>query len=228
MLNRKAIFVYINNHNLLPMRLIFTFCFFTLSLAAQAQYGIHINNFKPGYYYTDTSKKIIGKIEKNTAEVYSDSPEDKYILFKTGDEKTEIKFADIKSFVMDKDSFTISRKKLIAYKVMVSGPVNLYSYVTFSGGYNPGFMGGSGMMMGGGYTQSKVTHYFYGATPDSVVEIKRRNFIEGMSFVMASKPDVVAKIKDKTYTMGWLDELIELYTTGQVAPKPILFKGKNR
>lgn len=210
------------------MRLILLLCFFIVTTAANAQSGLlHINNFKPGYYYTNDGQKITGKIEKN-ADVYSTAPEDKYILFKTDTGKSQVLLTDIKAFAIGKDSFTVSHKNLTAYKVILNTPVKLYSYIVISNGYSPGFMGANGMMTGGGATQSKNTVYFYGAEPDSVVLIRRKNFIDAMSIVMAAKPNVVTKIKDKTYTMGWLDELLDFYNTGNEPPKQSPFiKGKH-
>jgi len=47
------------------MRLILPLCLLIVATAAHAQIGpFHINNFKPGYYYTKDNKKVIGKIEK--------------------------------------------------------------------------------------------------------------------------------------------------------------------
>jgi len=88
-------------------------------------------------------------------------------------------------------------------------------------------MTAGGTMMGGGSTESKTTVYFYGEDPDSVTLIKHKNFIDVMSIILAAKPKLVAKIKDKTYTLGWMDEILEFYNTGKEPQKQVLFKGKN-
>lgn len=209
------------------MRLILLLCCFIVTTTVNAQLGpFHINNFKPGYYYTTAGQKITGKIEKS-ADVYSKEAEDKYILFKTDTGNREVPYTDINAFVIGKDSFTVSHKNLTVYKVELNTLVKLYSYIVISTGYSPGMMGANGMMTGGGSTQSKTRVYFYSAEPDSVILINRKNFIDAMSIVMAVKPNVVAKIKDKTYTMGWMDELLEFYNTGTEPQKQPLFKGKH-
>lgn len=209
------------------MRIILLLCFLIVTTAVKAQIGpFHINNFKPGYYYTNDGQKVKGKIEKS-AEIFSASEDDKYLLFKTDTGKRQVDFGDIKSFVIGTDSFTVSHKNRIAYKVELNSPYKLYSYVVIGSYYSPGIMGANGMMMGGGTTSSKSVVYFYGETPDSVVLIKRKNFMDAMNLVLATKPNVLAKVKDKTYTLGWMDEIIEFYNTNQEPQKTVLFKGKN-
>ena len=137
------------------MRTILLICFLIVTTAVKAQVGpFHINNFKQGYYYTNDGQKVKGKIEKS-AEIYSESEDDKYILFKTDTGKRQVEFNDIRSFVIGTDSFTVSHKNRIAYKVELNAPYKLYSYVVVSNYYAPAMMGANGMMMGGGSTAGR-------------------------------------------------------------------------
>jgi hypothetical protein len=86
-----------------------------------------------------------------------------------------------------------------------------------TGGFagNVGMGVGVGTSVGGGVK----TTYYYGISPDKVTKLEKKQFIEVMSIILADKPDVVAKIKDKTFRYGDMDDLINYYKTGQMPKK---------
>ena len=92
------------------MKLTLLLSFQFAATLANAQFGnMHINNFKKGYYYDNNGVKVKGRIEKSPQIYTNIPPKARYILFKTDSsgEKSEILLQDLKSFVIEKDSFVV-------------------------------------------------------------------------------------------------------------------------
>nr|WP_067059071.1 hypothetical protein [Mucilaginibacter sp. L294] len=149
------------------------------------------------------------------------------------DEKSEvfpIPYYKIKSFVMGEDSFVVSRNVLLKNSpfmiVSVDNPTKLFAVKTAKNGFpliinTGGFTGNVGMGVGVGTTIGGGTRttYYYGPTQDKVIKLEKKQFIEVMSNIMADKPEVVAKIKDKTFRYGDMEDLLTYYRTGQMPKK---------
>lgn len=149
------------------------------------------------------------------------------------DEKSEvfpIPYYKIKSFVMGADSFVVSRNVLFKNSpfmiVSVDNATKLFTVKTAKNGFpliinTGGFTGNVGMGVGVGTTVGGGTRttYYYGTTQDNVTKLEKKEFIDVMSNVMADKPEVVAKIKDKTFRYGDMEDLLTYYRTGQMPKK---------
>ena len=100
--------------------------------------------------------------------------------------------------------------KLFAVKTAKNGfPLMLN---TGGGGVNFGVGMGIATTVGGGTR----TTYYYGSNQDKVTKLEKKQFMEVMSNIMADKPEVVAKIKDKTFRYGDMEDLLTFYRTGQM------------
>jgi hypothetical protein len=151
-------------------------------------------------------------------------------VFYTANEHSEvfpIPYYKINAFVMGADSFVVSHNvlfknnpfmivavdnatKLFAVKTAKNGfPLMLN---TGGGGVNFGVGMGIATTVGGGTR----TTYYYGANQDKVTKLDKKNFTEVMCNIMADKPEVVAKIKDKTFRYGDMEDLLTFYRTGQM------------
>lgn len=149
------------------------------------------------------------------------------------DEKSEvfpIPYYKIKAFVMGADSFVVSRNVLLKNSpfmiVSVDNATKLFTVKTAKNGFplminSGGFTGNVGMGVGVGTTVGGGTRttYYYGPTQDKVTKLEKKQFIEVMSNIMADKPEVVAKIKDKTFRYGDMEDLLTYYRTGQMPKK---------
>ncbi|MCQ6959418.1 hypothetical protein [Mucilaginibacter aquariorum] len=149
------------------------------------------------------------------------------------DEKSEvfpIPYYKINSFVMGNDSIVVSHNVLFKNSpfmtVVLDNPTKLYTNKIMKNGFplminTGGFTGNVGMGVGVGTSVGGgvKTTYYYGISPDKVTKLEKKQFIEVMSTILADKPDVVAKIKDKTFRYGDMDDLINYYKTGQMPKK---------
>jgi hypothetical protein len=149
------------------------------------------------------------------------------------DEKSEvfpIPYYKINSFVMGEDSIVVSHNVLFKNSpfmtVVLDNPTKLYTNKVMKNGFplminTGGFTGNVGMGVGVGTSVGGgvKTTYYYGISPDKVTKLEKKQFIEVMSTILADKPDVVAKIKDKTFRYGDMDDLINYYKTGQMPKK---------
>jgi hypothetical protein len=149
------------------------------------------------------------------------------------DEKSEvfpIPYYKINSFVMGNDSIVVSHNVLFKNSpfmtVVLDNPTKLYTNKVMKNGFplminTGGFTGNVGMGVGVGTSVGGgvKTTYYYGISPDKVTKLEKKQFIEVMSTILADKPDVVAKIKDKTFRYGDMDDLINYYKTGQMPKK---------
>jgi hypothetical protein len=200
-----------------PFLLIALFLLITSSSFAQL-FG---RNYTTGAYYTVDGQKYNGLIAMDFDPPSIFSSRDNTIFFKTdtGAQRVKIKVSTIKAFCVTNrdtartDSFVIihnlnlSRIKYdydIIQVIYDKGPVKLYNYRLQR-------------RVGGGFNALLVTatyydnYYFYGADANTAVELKNKNFIEVMSNMLADAPDIVEMIKNKTYKMGDMHEMLKRY-----------------
>jgi hypothetical protein len=190
----------------------------TYSRAQIMGFGHH---WEEGCYYDINGNKTCGLISEYIR-AQSIFEADRNFLFKKDkdDKRVKIYAKNTKSFVVGKDSFVVSNSQILDetpyLQVAIDKPLKLF--IARLPRQTPGF--GMGMPIGVltatmavsfSYTKNK---YYYGADQDSIFQVKRKDFIEVMCKIMADKPNVVAKIKDKTYRFGDLDDLLVFYLTG--------------
>lgn len=203
--------------------ILLTLCILGVTLSTQAQ--MPENEWAEGSYYDLKGNKFSGLISWSMPRKNFLKPEGHHLFFKTSPDAKEVKVKshDLKCFTMGKDSFVVTHNKDLSLypilSVVLNSPVKLYRSSTFSAAFGPvavlGTLGALPSMLSKGKVWSEYHNvYYYGNTPETINKIKRSNYIEIMSQLMADKPDVVAKIKDKTIGYGDIDKLIEYYQTG--------------
>jgi hypothetical protein len=154
------------------------------------------------------------------------------VLYRANDtsETFPIPYYKVKAFTMGADSFVVSRNVLFKNSpfmiVSVNNTTKLFTVKTAKNGFplminTGGFAGNVGMGVGVGTTVGGGTRttYYYGTTQDNVTKLEKKQFIEVMSNIMADKPEIVAKIKDKTFRYGDMEDLLTYYRTGQMPKK---------
>ncbi|MCD8739906.1 hypothetical protein LT679_04780 [Mucilaginibacter roseus] len=182
-----------------------------ITLSASAQW-------KKGCYYDLNNTQHTGLIKAD----------EKYILYKPSKKADESKLTaeDIKAYVTEKDSFRVSHAPVIGepvfVQVLTSGPTKIYvsrpKPKKFSrGSIIGGLLGGETGAEIGGHADAlkRYNGYYYGQDENSLAMITMQNFEEITASIMADKPKVAAKIKDKTFRYGDIDELIVFYNTGR-------------
>ncbi|GGH04549.1 hypothetical protein [Mucilaginibacter phyllosphaerae] len=151
-------------------------------------------------------------------------------IFYCADEKAEvfpIPYYKINSFVMGDDSIVVSHnvqfKNSPFMTVLLDNPTKLYANQILKNGFpliinTGGFSGNVGMGIGVGTSigGGVKTTYYYGTNADKLTKLDKKQFMEVMSGMMADKPEVVAKIKDKTFRYGDMQDLLTYYFTGQM------------
>jgi len=205
-----------------------------IAFSASAQLGL--NQWDDGYFYDSSGKKVIGQIAVNPSGRGPENNEG-FILFRKdkGEEKEKLTASMVRSFVAGKDSFTVAHaprsgawtgRSIDFVKVLVNEPLKLYattgdsrngggmgpgirpSFGIGGGSFGTGMGGGLGINLGGGRGGKGKSAYFYGDNPNNLTELRKDNFIEVMSEIMASEPEIVEKIKNKKYKYGNMDELV--------------------
>ncbi len=223
--------------------LLFVSLFLIKAIPASAQLGL--NQWDDGYFYDAAGNKVVGQIVANPS---GRSPQDSegFILFRKdkGEEKEKLTASMVRSFVAGKDSFTVAHaprseawtgKSIDFVKVLVDEPMKLYAITGSGGGVGPGISpslgigggsfgsgvgGGLGINLGGGRGGKGKPVYYYGDNPGTLTELKRDNFVEIMTEVMAAEPEIVDKIKSKKYRYGNMDQLIlDFYKLKEAHPK---------
>ncbi|MCC8407595.1 hypothetical protein LJ707_01540 [Mucilaginibacter sp. UR6-1] len=184
--------------------------FAVMALNASAQW-------KKGSYYDVSGNKNTGLIKRD----------EQHILYKPTKKDKEIKLtaAEINGFMVDKDSFRVSRAPVfgqpVIVQVLTNGPTKIYVsrplVKKFSkGSMIGGLLGGETGAEIGGHAGALKSYngYYYGQDENSLATITMQNFVDITSTIMADKPKVTAKIKDKTFRYGDMDELVIFYNTG--------------
>lgn len=210
-------------------QILFILFILAISLTANAQ-GPQRKWFEGTIYHT-SGEIFDGLI--SWAPPHKGEHEDGDQILYCADEKSEvfpIPYYKIKSFVMGADSFVVSHNVLFKNSpfmiVEVDNTTKLFTVKTAKNGFpliinTGGFTGNVGMGVGIGTTVGggTRTNYYYGTTQDNVTKLEKKQFIEVMSNIMADKPEVVAKIKDKTFRYGDMVDLLTYYRTGQMPKK---------
>lgn len=210
----------------------------TLCINARAQkIG---SKFLPGCYYDINGQKVNGLIRSGTGKAPVKDEGFITFKADENAEKQNLSASMIRSFVIGPDSFIVAhaprtgpwtRNDLDFIQVVVNSPLKLYAINAGGngggGGISPGIStgfglgGGSvggigtgiGLSLGSGLLGGGGGHivYYYGSDTSALTELKKQNFIEVMSEIMADKPEAVDKIKDKTYKFGNIEKLIKYY-----------------
>jgi hypothetical protein len=133
----------------------------------------------------------------------------------------------ISSFTIETDSFVVSKNKALApapiMQVLLNTPVKLYHWqaeiinwpVLAFGAIGGIIAGAPGVGMSGGSDA-----YFYGPDPERLNILTRKNFIQVLSDIMADKPELAEKIKNKKFRYRDMKDLQVFYTTGKLPEKP--------
>ncbi|RCH55277.1 hypothetical protein DJ568_08830 [Mucilaginibacter hurinus] len=188
--------------------------------AAKAQ--LFSGSFKKGFYYNDTGVKVPGTIK----------PEQTFILFKQKGSSAEqqISAGDIKGYVIATDSFTVSHNAILGkphfLKVLINNATKLYFYradekVNFET-YAKEIPAGATTNFKKGTGKERSKYYFYGKTPNALLLLNDQNFVEVMSGIMADKPEIVERIKDKTVNLDNLNEWVIFYNKEKADYPPAL------
>ena len=197
--------------------ILFFVCILSVTFSAKAQmFG---RDWVEGRVYDLNNKKFNGFIAWTPPEADSwGKPGDK-LYFKDDKKKNEIEVRStkIRSFVMGADSFVVSHSPLMATTpfaaILLNNAIKLFAAYTTRSSAG----GGMGMLpIGLSFTKSKRI-YYYGTDQDLLTKLEKSNFIEIMSTIMSDKPDVVAKIKDKTYKYGDMQKLLDFYRSSQAS-----------
>ncbi|MFD0794422.1 hypothetical protein ACFQZX_12415 [Mucilaginibacter litoreus] len=138
-----------------------------------------------------------------------------------------IPYYKLRAFTMAADSFVVSTNVILKNSpillVEVDGPFNLYAASIFKQGFplliGSGGGGGNfgvGMEVGTHIGRGVKTTYYFGKDPNNVTKIDKKNFAATMSSILAGKPEVVTKIKDRTFRYGDMKALLDYYYTGKL------------
>jgi hypothetical protein len=205
----------------MPKFLITVLLLITIDFNSEAQVMGFGHHWEDGCYYDASGVKTCGLIsEYIRAQSLFDG--DRHFLFKKDkdDKRVKIYAKDTKAFVVGKDSFVVSNSDILNetpyLQVVIDKPLKLFvARLPRQTGFGVGIPGSGLVTMAVGlsfsYTKNK---YYYGTDQDKIEPVNRKEFIETMSKLMADNPSVVAKIKDKTYRYGDLDDLVEFYLRG--------------
>lgn len=200
-------------------------CILSITKITEAQ--LFRKNWEAGSYIDSSGKEFSGLIYYSVSDPYSLKIKGDCLLYKTDKdaEKQKIPAGQIRSFVIGIDSFAVSHfislKNYPFLQIIINHQTKLYYSAV-----NPTLMptlGGAlvGGAIGAAAFNSKGSAYYYGSDPDHLAMIKGKNFAETMSTLMADKPEVVVKIKDKTFKIGSITDLLNYYKTG-ILPKKSL------
>ncbi len=226
------------------MRSLFLSASILLLAASSFAQGSLSSKFQQGYYYDINGQKVEGYIRTGTGKKLVEN--EGYITFKEEDKapRQNLSASMVHGFVIGRDSFIVahsprvgnwSKNELDFVQVVVNSPLNLYAVNAAGGdgsggGIQPsvglgmggglGVGGGLGLSLGSGmFSGGKHVTYYYGSDTGSMTELKKQNFIDVMSEVMADEPDAVDKIKTKKYGLGDMDKLVKYYNDLRDAKK---------
>ena len=192
-------------------------CILSVTFSAKAQ--LFGRDWSEGRVYDLSNKRFNGFVAWTPPEpTFSNKPGDK-LYFKETKKKTEIEVpsSKIRAFVMGTDSFVVSHHPELAQAPFLAVKIDKAMKLFTSRSGRTSAPVSSGMGTGVSFHSSKIV-YYYGADADMITRLDKGNFIEVMSRIMSDKPEVVAKIKDKTYKYG---DMLELLTFYRVTPEPV-------
>jgi hypothetical protein len=203
-------------------------CILSVTFSAKAQ--LFGRDWSEGSYYDLSGKKITGLISWSVPSKSIFSGPGDNIFFKPNKEgkKVKIPSTQLTAFVMENDSFVISHHQDLAkapfLAVMLNSAVKLYLSSTARASApmmvgNPAMMGTAMMYTAGFAFSGNKNVYYYGSDADALTKLEKKQFIEVMSKIMADKPEVVAKIQDKTFKYSKIEKLLDYYKTGKLSGK---------
>ncbi|GGH04554.1 hypothetical protein [Mucilaginibacter phyllosphaerae] len=211
-------------------KILLLLCILSITLTAKAQ--LFSKNWIEGCYYDTAGVKHQGLIawDPPSANNLFKGKGDN-IFYKNGKkgEKIKLKNSEIRSFLLKNDntmldSFVVTKNKDFQKKpfLMVLFNNDTKIYVSYVNNSSPNMApNAAGLMMFSPGYSGNIIKYYYGTNPDSLTVLNKKNFVEIMSCLLAGKPNVVAKIKDKTFKISKLEELLYFYRTDQY-PKSML------
>lgn len=184
------------------------------------------NRWEAGYYYDVNGQKVNGLISRDPSGK-SPQPGEGFIICKAAKdaEKQKLSASMIRSFVIGRDSFTVTHNThnelrtlngIDFIKVLVNEPLKLYAATAavekavspaIGGGFGNGGGIGGGVSINLGRGSASRFVYYYGTNPDLLTEVTHKNYVEILSEIMASQPEAVEKIRNKTYKFNDLPKL---------------------
>jgi hypothetical protein len=188
-------------------------------------------DYNPGAYYTTDGQRHEGLLamDLNPPSIFS-SRSDNTLYFKpdSNTKRVKIKASTLMSFVVSNkdtartDSFVVihqpehSRIKYDYDFIQVifnNGPVKLYNYkLPRAAGGGLGF---GAISVGLAFTYYD-NYYFYGENANSSLEMKRKDFKDVMSKMLADDPEIVTMIMNKKYTIGDMHVMLKRYNATRV------------
>ncbi len=203
--------------------LLLLFCIFSITRVANAQ--LFRKTWETGSYTDTSGRKFSGLIFYAIPEASVFKGKGDHLLFKADKNADQQKIASdrIAAFTISTDSFTVSHvpalEKFPFLQIIINHQTKLY-YSAIAQGSIPivgaGLIGGA---IGAAALSGKgSTAYYFGSDADHITTLRGKNFVEAMSTVMSDKPEVVAKIRNKTFKPGSMKKLLAYYLTG-VLPK---------
>jgi len=194
-----------------------------LFLTAQSSFAqILGRKYSQGTYYTIDGQKREGLIayDFSPPSIFSSSPDNKLFFKADSNAKREkIKASTMKSFIVTNkdtarvDSFVIVKKlerSRIKYDfdfiqvIFDRGPIKLYNYRLQR-------QTGAGINGFGLAVIYYDNYYFFGENADDAVEMKRKNFKDVMSKMLADDPEIVNLIQNEKYSIGDMHEMLKAY-----------------
>lgn len=125
----------------------------------------------------------------------------------------------MKCFTMEADTFMITKAKGFGrnpiIKVAINNAEKLYYYLPYTSNRYAGSFNGMPTYFKSG---SDLSYYTFYAGPDAenITHITKDNFVEMLSKIMADKPEVIARIADKTFDYKHINDLVKYYKTGEL------------
>jgi hypothetical protein len=190
-------------------KILLLLCILSITIGTKAQYK---KSWPQGYYYDTVGVKHVGLISWEAPQKSVFAGKGDYLHFKANKngEKIKLKQTDLKSFVIQNDSmlndsFIVSKNILFTktpfLQVLLNGKIKLFKLTRIFNTF--GVNGGS----------SFIEDYYYGEDDAHLTAIDKKNFIDVMSDLLASKAYVVKRIKDKTFKLDKIEGLLYFYRT---------------
>jgi hypothetical protein len=203
-----------------------------LSITIQASAQLFGKKWVDGKLYHTSGEVFTGQIFWSPPEkaAYSDAGDAIYYRNDKNKDEYPIPASKILSFIIGADSFVVTHDESFRHNpfmhVLLNTPVKLYVSLSKRAGIPMAFGTGGGtgnvslgLGFGGMIGRGTKKTYYYGSNPDSLTKLEKKEFINVMSSIMADKPGVVAKIKDKTFKYGNIEDLVAYYKNGQLPQK---------
>ncbi|MEM8893874.1 MAG: hypothetical protein AAGC88_04795 [Bacteroidota bacterium] len=166
--------------------------------------------FKEGYYYTNEGEKVVGQVRHVFSAKFGNMG-DNTIVFRErkGAKKLKLDSYEIKSFVIEKDSFIVVKNfKINAFanysrdfaKVLISGKLTLLLHHTTA-------TNGSGAVM----MTTPVTTYLINGQGKTRRMSTNKDFRQVLPTFLVGAPEIIEKIESKDYSKPHLRQIIREY-----------------